>query len=366
MRLPKASEVFTALLSILFTFFLLEIVARVWYANFASQAQLEKYGMYDQVPQKAWQMQRHHYLNYSLTPNYKKEMIQHNALGYRGAAFKIEKPDSVYRIACLGGSTTYSSFVRDDAKTYPALLEKILKETYDYKNLEVINAGVPGYNSWESLINLEFRVLDLNPDLIIIYHGTNDVHPRLIAPESYRGDNSGRRKQWEYPKIAIYDKSALLRFLRRHIGYTTQIGLESLITPEQADVNPDAYKTVETLEKNPPVFFQRNLKSMIGIANINKIETLLTTWAYNPKKGDYAASKHYMQGFEENNTLIKALGDSLNVPVFDFAAKMSADVKYWEDGRHVNYDGAQLKAELFAEFIHQQQLIPESNQGREK
>jgi lysophospholipase L1-like esterase len=61
--------------------------------------------------------------------------------------------------------------------------------------VQVINAGVGGYNCWEVLINLELRVLDLDPDLIIIYEGRNDVRAGLVEPASYRGDDSGRRKQ---------------------------------------------------------------------------------------------------------------------------------------------------------------------------
>ena len=69
------------------------------------------------------------------------------------------------------------------------MLEKILVEKYKYENIEVINAGVPGYTSWETLINFQFRVLDIEPDLIIIYHGTNDTHARLVLPKFYQSDN---------------------------------------------------------------------------------------------------------------------------------------------------------------------------------
>ena len=95
----------------------------------------------------------------------------------------------------MGGSTTYSYDIEDFKKSYPDLLEKYLQKK-DFDNIEVINAGGGGWSSWESLINLELRVLDLDPDLVIIYHGINDIHTRLVwPPEVYQGDNSAQSAQ---------------------------------------------------------------------------------------------------------------------------------------------------------------------------
>ena len=136
-------------------------------------------------------------------------------MGYRNDEFPLEKPDGVYRIVALGGSSTYDVAIEDNAATFTAQLEKLLKEDYGYQNVQVINAGVPGYNSWEMLVNLEFRVLDLNPDLVIIYEGVNDVHARLVEPSAYRGDDLGRRQAWQAPRVALWEHSALLRILSR-------------------------------------------------------------------------------------------------------------------------------------------------------
>ena len=111
----------------------------------------------------------------------------------------------MYRIAVLGGSSAYTLNVENNEKTFTALLEKSLVDKFGYEHVAVINAAVSGYNSWESLINLEFRVLDIDPDMIIVYQGQDDVHARLVSPVSYRGDNSGRRKKWEDPVIRFYE-----------------------------------------------------------------------------------------------------------------------------------------------------------------
>lgn len=349
------------LLSILFAFLALEISTRIWLEFIAPEEVNLEYSQYSYLSPDNQRYIRHHYLNYYPNPEYRRGKTYHNSLGYRDREFPVKKPAGVFRIAVLGGSSTYTNEVKDNEKTFTAQLEKILRDKYGYENVEVINAGVGGYNSWESLINLEFRVLDIEPDLIIVYHGTNDVHARMVDPESYRGDNSGRRKQWEPPSVPLLEHSALFRVLLRKSGITTQVGIGNFVESDTA-YGPYSLKNhdpFELLEKNPPVYFRRNLNNMIAVSRANDADIMLSTWAYSPYFDDYASTDYYQKGFAQNNEVVKEAAASSGVPLFDFASVMPRDKKYWADGRHVNELGAERKAELFADFIHKNGLIPE-------
>jgi lysophospholipase L1-like esterase len=96
---------------------------------------------------------------------------------------------------------------------------------------------------------------------------------------------------------------------------------------------------------------------MIAISEEHNIDILFSTWAYSPYLDDYASKAYYQQGFEENNNVVREVADRHHIPLFDFAAVMPQDAKYWADGRHFNEAGALAKARLFAEFIHGQGLI---------
>src|SRR5688500_5241789 len=206
-RLPRTTELILPVFSILLTFLLLEVGARVWLNYLATPDQYDRYVLFTSIDPKEFAWTPHQYLVYYPTPNYQKGQTFHNSLGYRADEFTVEKPSNVFRIVALGGSSTYDIRIEDNEKTFTAQLQKLLTEEYGYQNVEVINAGVPGYNSWEILINLEFRVLDLNPDLVIIYEGTNDVHARLVEPSAYRGDNSRRRQPWHLPPVPPWEHS---------------------------------------------------------------------------------------------------------------------------------------------------------------
>lgn len=291
-------------------------------------------------------------------------MTYHNSLGYRSREFSAEKTQGRYRIALLGGSSTYTVAGLDNEKTFSYQLERILRDDYGHRHVEVINAGVHGYNSWESLINLQFRVLDIDLDLVIIYHATNDVHARLVAPGAYRGDNSGRRQQWNLPCMALWEQSVFARFVGRNLGISNQIVLETAVTSPRyvglGESEAGAMEAaVELLRKNPPVYFRRNLNNMVSVARDNNVKFVFATWAHSPQFGDYAAAEPYQIGFKEHNQIVKEVAVEWGAFLYEFASLMPTEREYWSDGRHVNEDGALLKAQLFAKFIDGSGVIDE-------
>jgi hypothetical protein len=148
-------------------FAIAEWATRIWLYSVADDYTYSLIALYEDVPQKHRMFSPHHYLNYCNTPDFvsRDGLNRHNSLGFRGEEIAIPKPAGRFRIAVLGGSGTYTIKVRDYRQSFPAQLERQLRETYGRTNVEVINAGVGGYNSWEILINLQFRVLDLQPTM---------------------------------------------------------------------------------------------------------------------------------------------------------------------------------------------------------
>ncbi len=88
--------------------------------------------------------------------------VEISGLGFRG-------PEPVSpRIACLGDSTTFGWGV-DQEQAWPAVLGQALE-------VEVLNAGVPGYSTHQGLAGLD-RVLALKPDVVILAYMIRDADP---------------------------------------------------------------------------------------------------------------------------------------------------------------------------------------------
>ena len=138
--------------------------------------------------------------------------ISINSLGFRGPNFAPHKPPGTFRIACLGGSTTFGLYCADD-ETWPAQLENLVRDSCPDRRIEVINAGVPGYTLSQSLINFRERVVPLAPDLVVIYHAPNDLsyeQRRAFgnADQAVTGTESSWPARWLSDHSLLYRKVA--------------------------------------------------------------------------------------------------------------------------------------------------------------
>ena len=52
------------------------------------------------------------------------------------------------------------------------------------------------------------------------------------------------------------------------------------------------------------------------------------------------------------------LNRRIRINLFDFAKVFPTDKDYYTDGIHVNAEGSQLKAKLFADYIIENKLLP--------
>lgn len=86
----------------------------------------------------------------------------------------IQKPENTYRIFAVGGSVTYG-VILDNHETWPAILEKKFDQMNLNFNVEVINAGINGADTSTEIKLIEDKLVNFNPDMIIMYDGWNDM-----------------------------------------------------------------------------------------------------------------------------------------------------------------------------------------------
>ena len=105
-------------------------------------------------------------------------------------------PDTV-RIAFLGGSSTAGTvpYLGDD-ETWPWRTAVALRERLADAGVtvEFVNAAAPGYSTFESYGRLWARLRAFRPDLVVVYHGWNDLYyfrdADATARWRVRGDGS--------------------------------------------------------------------------------------------------------------------------------------------------------------------------------
>jgi len=125
----------------------------------------------------------HRRLRYGLIPKFDYYGWFHiNSLGFRGREVSAEKRPGTLRIVCLGGSTTFDIASVGTALPWPEVLEGELRKRLGTQDIEVLNLGIGGATSLDSLIDLQMRALHLQPDLVIVFQGHNDLSYSIPPP----------------------------------------------------------------------------------------------------------------------------------------------------------------------------------------
>lgn len=106
-------------------------------------------------------------------------MLRTNSQGLRHGEIKAKRHNE-FRILSLGESTTFGAGVEND-QTYAARLQVHLNQRDPLKRFNVINAGVSGYTSFQSLVYLKRHGIALMPDMVLFYHELNDYLPTTVT-----------------------------------------------------------------------------------------------------------------------------------------------------------------------------------------
>ncbi|MBM4246763.1 MAG: SGNH/GDSL hydrolase family protein [Deltaproteobacteria bacterium] len=127
-------------------------------------------------------------------------MVSTNAQGLRHDRPIEDKPAGRFRIVCVGDSVTFGyriplvfpdapeHYDRNDAP-YAGRLERMLRAQYPGRDVEVIALAVPGFTSFQGRLLLEQTIGWLEPDVVILSFGFNDVAQRprpdavVMAPD---------------------------------------------------------------------------------------------------------------------------------------------------------------------------------------
>ena len=105
-----------------------------------------------------------------------------NSDGFRDKIYTREKPEGVFRIIVIGDSLAYGLRV-PAGSTYAKLLEvKLNQQSGEGRRYEVINMGVPGYRTIQTIARLEEKGLSYNPDLIIYGYWLDDISFSGLMP----------------------------------------------------------------------------------------------------------------------------------------------------------------------------------------
>lgn len=301
----------------------------------------------------------HPYTAYALKPNYKvpgREQI--NSLGFRGEEISLEKPEGVYRIVAVGGSTTFAVYLPWN-QSYPYYLQKELRERLGTDKIEVINAGLTGATTAESFHRMATQVLPLNPDMVVMYEAFNDLLPRVF--------NDYQEDYYHFRKSDPNNPPGLTRF------YLYRLALLAL-SPGAFHENNNLSKYVWKTENLPDTDTERtrnflrsssnayrfNMENIVSLLKARGVSVVLASFAINPDIWhwqDALPAYVWEAGIAQNNSVVEELSAEYQLPLIPFAeapfvaASQDYKARMYTDSIHMGNEGDQFQAIVFADTI---------------
>lgn len=217
---------------------------------------------------------------YKFPPNYilkgatgaGPETASINSHGFRGPDFQAVKPKGVFRVLCLGGSSTFG-FHNGDNETYPFLLEGLFAK--EGIRVQVINAGFPYYNTGSILSLLKEELLSYEPDLITLYTAYNDTSwPVRIGL-------LGRAVLWVQEHSIVY---LLLRDNIREFMFGVEKKVFGKLIPQKTDYGRFK-KDTELIASR----YRENLRSIARVAKSRGIPVVLIKQPITTRNQRYAS-----------------------------------------------------------------------------
>lgn len=148
-----------------------------------------------------------------------------NSLGLRGPEPQEAAADNTLRILLLGDDTVAGPWLPDE-HTLSAQLERHLSGQLEGQ-VEVINAGVPGYSPLLSLLQYEQDLARLQPDVVVLHVDMSDVGDESVHRARLRTEGSrpvcihpalAQAPRPPHPLISFMRSSALANLLKDRVA----------------------------------------------------------------------------------------------------------------------------------------------------
>ena len=247
---------------------------------------------------------------------------------HRDVPTATNKPSDTIRIIAVGGSTTANERpYRASRIDYPLALETRLADQFNGVPIEVLNAGADAYSTAQSLINIEFRLVEFSPDIILLMHNINDASVNAFM-EGATSDYSNKYIQSYFLNPSLQGSLSLVGLLTQS-RLLSRTGLPEYLADKRGDI--DAGNDYEYGLH----LFKRNLASIAGFCKLHHIDLVLLSQPYTLEPH----LKIRKEAFLDYDKAIATVAREQGVYYIDMFSKFGHDKKYFVDPFHYSTEG---------------------------
>jgi len=276
-------------------------------------------------------------LGYALKPGFsmhhRHQVVKINTSGFR--ADEIDETSNL--VFCLGGSSTFGYF-NSQNETWPHLLDGLIQK--EMNNWQFINAGVPGYNSWQGSTRTLTELVHFHPKLIIVSHVWNDLkyfsHP--ADWKNFRDDKI----------FNVYVKPGLIER-----NYYTYIMFNAMYHKLFGNITPGGEAKFQNkkgqikLNAEAFQFYAGNLERLLDEAKNRGIRIILMDELYLRGKANTLdiSEEEVDVLFAKSDKILRKMSEKYKVPYIRLNEKIAVSEDIMDDHIHPNSKGNLLIAE---------------------
>ena len=287
-----------------------------------------------------------------------------NPHGYRGADFTVPKPTGVRRIIVYGGSAVFNPS-STDGRDWPHRVEQKLRER-GYRDVEVINAGIPGHASFDSVGRLFAEGFRFQPDYVVLYNAWNDIkmfhdtRPLLRALPVYQPDADVRVNYVNaVDRFFSFHSRLYLGFRARYIAWKLQLGVEG----KQAPANDTL---LDALDPDALRQYRLAVETFADVArNVGAVPVLMTQARLlaptNTPEQQQRIHFRYQRltpdalhaAYAETDRIVRAVAATKQAVLLDATLPLTGVDAYFQDHVHLTDAGSEALADFVAAgFAH--------------
>ncbi len=299
----------------------------------------------------------HPFLNYALNPSAKLGTRKQTNDRYLIRRLEKLRPRAAvrWRALVLGGSTTFGEFLENPADVWVRRLEVALRAAHG-DDVDCINGGVSGYTLLENLVHYALLLDDLDPDVVILYVGINDVPARLVG--RLRPDYRNYRVPWASREHGFPEPNALLAwswayrfpYLVRNIEGHSVVHILQLVSKPL----PGSGSWANKLTENDAHVFERKLGLMLDLLHARGRKVVVLPQYFHVRS---KSDEVFLGAVRQHNAICRKAAEQRGLP---YLAALDTEGVFEPgecfDNCHFNAAGSAKMARLVFAFLQANQL----------
>jgi len=290
-------------------------------------------------------------------------VIAINDRGLRGGPIAVPKPAGTVRVVVLGGSMVFDIHA-GEGEDWPHLAGALLRAR-GHSEVEVINAGVPGHASADSLGRLATQIWMLEPDIVLLVHGWNDLkllgridpdHPLLARQRPYDPHADPFQNDRGWLDRWLLSSQIYVKLRTRYLLSRFTPGTEGALGAEN-DAGGLDWSWGERQYRLDLALLVEACRA-IGAQPVLVTEATLATAAADPEarariRYDYTGFDHptLVRAYALFNDAVRDIGRERGVPVLDLDRRFSGRKDLFADHVHTSAAGSRAYADAVAGFL---------------